>query len=388
MQRADTSYFESLPLCASFADAFDAGNYRDAPDDWIVVATDVVGSTRAIDSGRYKDVTVAGAIGLTAVANLVGSLRFPFFFGGDGMVFLLPGTLKERVLDVLADTRNTVRAVAGLELRAGVVDVVDLRRMGHELCVGRVRISDRYHQAVARGTALTVVDDMLKGRLYGPIRMAPDSGGQRADFRGFTCRWQDIPSERGRTMSLIIAEGPDAKPDALGEAQRRLIRLLDDEALAHPLTVSAQVARAAASDSEARYRSRGRGLRLMLHRIRIAIEVAAVRCLIWSGVPLRVQGKTLARVREDNVLNSDVRKMDGTLKMVLSLTGDEHDRIIAELADLRRTRGIVYGYHVSDRALMTCLIHVNHEDEVHFVDAADGGYALAARMMKQQLGLM
>jgi hypothetical protein len=45
----------------------------------------------------------------------------------------------------------------------------------------------------------------------------------------------------------------------------------------------------------------------------------------------------------------------------------------------------VYGLHISDRALMTCLVFERNGRQVHFVDGADGGYALAAKEMKQKL---
>ncbi|MEX2444037.1 MAG: DUF3095 family protein, partial [Alkalispirochaeta sp.] len=63
---------------------------------------------------------------------------------------------------------------------------------------------------------------------------------------------------------------------------------------------------------------------------------------------------------------------------------DQRRRITARLEELRREGAIRFGYHTSDRAIMTCLIHTNHNDEVHFVDSADGGYAVAARMLKSQ----
>ena len=46
---------------------------------------------------------------------------------------------------------------------------------------------------------------------------------------------------------------------------------------------------------------------------------------------------------------------------------------------------LVYGFHVSDRALMTCLVFDRDGRQVHFVDGADGGYALAAKKMKERM---
>ena len=56
-----------------------------------------------------------------------------------------------------------------------------------------------------------------------------------------------------------------------------------------------------------------------------------------------------------------------------------------ELEAMHRAGRIFYGVHVSDRALTTCMLHEGTTREVHFVDAADGGYAFAAKQLKRQL---
>jgi hypothetical protein len=80
-----------------------------------------------------------------------------------------------------------------------------------------------------------------------------------------------------------------------------------------------------------------------------------------------------------------VRKLDGTLKLTFSATTETRRTLTTELDALRDAGRIEYGIHVSDRAIMTCVIHTNHEEEVHFVDSADGGYASAARMLKARI---
>ena len=55
--------------------------------------------------------------------------------------------------------------------------------------------------------------------------------------------------------------------------------------------------------------------------------------------------------------------------------------------DERQAKGkLVYGLHASKAALMTCLIFNRQGEHVHFVDGADGGYALASAQMKEKLG--
>lgn len=46
--------------------------------------------------------------------------------------------------------------------------------------------------------------------------------------------------------------------------------------------------------------------------------------------------------------------------------------------------GIVrYGLYEQDAAIMTCIVpSIETDDHLHFLDGANGGYALAAKMMK------
>ena len=68
--------------------------------------------------------------------------------------------------------------------------------------------------------------------------------------------------------------------------------------------------------------------------------------------------------------------------MTLAISPGDRRHLVERLESLHREGAIRFGWHTSDRAIMTCLIHTNHEDEVHFVDSADGGYAAAAKMLK------
>ncbi|WP_163360471.1 DUF3095 family protein, partial [Klebsiella aerogenes] len=51
---ANDDFFDSLPVFIDFEGVADAGNYRPLPDDWILAVADIVGSTGAIEAGRYK----------------------------------------------------------------------------------------------------------------------------------------------------------------------------------------------------------------------------------------------------------------------------------------------------------------------------------------------
>jgi hypothetical protein len=82
---------------------------------------------------------------------------------------------------------------------------------------------------------------------------------------------------------------------------------------------------------------------------------------------------------------TDFRKFDDTLRMVIDVTPGERDAIAALLAGERAAGHVAYGMHESATSIMTCAIGDHRADHVHFVDGADGGYALAAKQLKAQI---
>ena len=83
------------------------------------------------------------------------------------------------------------------------------------------------------------------------------------------------------------------------------------------------------------------------------------------------------------VENSDFRKYDDGLRMVLDCT-PELERVLAERLALAASAGIArYGLHRQDAAMMTCFTpSAIRSDHVHFIDGARGGYASAATALK------
>ncbi|MCH7564206.1 MAG: DUF3095 family protein [Gemmatimonadetes bacterium] len=121
----------------------------------------------------------------------------------------------------------------------------------------------------------------------------------------------------------------------------------------------------------------------MLYPLVQRFEVIVGWILMRFGVEFR--GVQWATYKGDLVANTDFRKFDGCLRLVLA--GEEVQRRELEgyLEGLRQEGEAAYGLHVSRAALITCLIERRQGAHFHFVDAAEGGYALAARALKQSL---
>ncbi len=383
--------YSKIPPITQFADIFNHEFYYLPPESWHFVMTDVVNSTGAIEEGRYKEVNTAGSLGAMAISNILGDMQFPFVFGGDGMTYLIPGQLLDRVVEVLIDTRDMVQKVFDLKLRVGVIPLRELIRQNAQIRVARFAVSPRYTQAIIGGSGADLAETLIKDPSPANPWIVPEDAPVPgvADFSGFTCRWQDIPSRNGETISFIVrARGASAerRSEILKSVLRDVGEQFGTEERYHPLSLEGQRQSRSQFRSEARVLSgRRRGALYAFRFIAISLETTALKIIEKLRIPLHRRGKYFRDVKMDNIINSDFRKFDGTLKMVLSCSTGERKKFQRVLERRRAAGELYYGIHVSDRALLTCLIQFSSGEEVHFVDAADGGYAAAALMIKSQI---
>jgi hypothetical protein len=83
------------------------------------------------------------------------------------------------------------------------------------------------------------------------------------------------------------------------------------------------------------------------------------------------------------VENSDFRKYDDGLRMILDCTPELEAALTQRLAKAASNGIVRYGLHRQDAAMMTCFVpSVMRADHVHFIDGARGGYASAATALK------
>ena len=151
---AEDDFYKSIPVFDRFPGVIDASLYRPVPDDWVIGVSDVTGSTRAIEAGKYKSVNMAGAAVIAAVSNALVGANYPFVFGGDGASFAVPPQDGAAARDALARTRAWVRTALDLDLRVGAADVAQVRRAGYDLRVARYAASAQLSYAMFSGGGL------------------------------------------------------------------------------------------------------------------------------------------------------------------------------------------------------------------------------------------
>jgi hypothetical protein len=387
MSDDDVHFFRNLKPISDFSLITDSRLHVDIPESWFVVITDVVGSTDEVQGGRYKDVNMVGAACIAAVSNINRGIDVPYVFGGDGASFAICSTLVNEALSVLKGVAELSLKVFDLQLRVGKVSVGALQTQGHFVKCAKYQLSKDVSLAAFSGRGWDVAEKLIKNtdpqNTYLLDRNTPS---KEPDLSGLECRWNEIPSKHDCKLSIILqCLDPDSERHGsiynavLGELTRA-IGPLDGQ---HPIDAN-QMSLAWNPHKlwrEAKLRSApGDRLRYLCHLVpRLMVG--------WFLMRFKIDTRDVrwSKYLEDFLSNSDYRKYDGSLKMVLDLTLKSRDLALTILDRFERENVIVYGVHQSPSAIVTCLVTSYNGAHSHFVDGSQGGYAMAAKELKQKL---
>jgi hypothetical protein len=382
------TFYADLATVENFSDITDPGRYVAVPAEWYVVVADVKGSTEALLAGRYKQVNMVGAAVIVALLNIAGKIEIPFIFGGDGAILLIPPSLLAPAETALLGVQALARREFELDLRVGLVPVASLLAV-HPLDVAKFKVSDNYVQAMFTGGGLLHAEELVKNPATAERYAVDDDGsGAEADLSGLECRWRDIASKYGETVSLLIlaTTGLPEDDNALyREVLSEIARCYGADADHHPIALD--MLRPSFNPEtlsfEAKLRSGPRPLRRQVYLGKIWLQNLLFKLFVVGRI---VTGKTEWVLYPAMVQQTvDYKKFDDTLRMVISGTTRQRENLTRWLDGRYRAGELVYGLHTSDRAIMTCLVFERMGRQVHFVDGADGGYTLAARAMKKRL---
>ncbi len=388
---ANPRFYADLGVVGDLAESTRPENCAPLPGDWHVALCDVRNSTIAIESGSYKNVNTLGAAAITAVLNAAGDLDIPFGFEGDGCVLCVPPHLLEDTRAALSKTRQIATQSFGLDLRIGTVPMASIRSAGYEILVARYRVSEHYDQAVFSGGGMAYADTLLKDPRPDNAYLISEGTEPRGSMEGFECRWQDVPSPHGETVSLIVrALTPDAQ--LAGALYRLVIAKVDaiygSPEICHPLSVEnlsfsfdgRQMA------NEAGVRAAGTGAwGRWKWKMRMRWFAALGWVLMRFGI--RTEETDWGGYKQTLVRNSDVRKFNDGYRQILAGNRKQREQLDAWLDERFQDDELVYGIHATNRAQMTCLVFNYAGRHMHFIDGADGGLFLAAKELKKRLAM-
>ena len=378
MTTPDDSFYGGIKVFRGFGELMDPALYSPLPDDWSIGIADIVESTRAIAEARYKAVNMAGASVIAAITNALEGREFPFVFGGDGASFAVaPGDL-DRAREALAATAAWVEESLNLVMRVALVPVAAIRAQGLDVRVARFGPSANLSYAMFSGGGLGWAEAAMKRGEF-KVEKAPE--GTQPDLSGLSCRFEEIPSARGLILSVLVVPARGADPRAFRKVIEDVVALAERSPEAgRPVPAGGPPLRWPPPGVEYEARAARGGPLLMRRGVVLAIA-------LWAYVVMRF-GITVGnfvpkRYLQQVVENSDFRKFDDGLRMILDCTPELADALARRLAEAAGNGVVRYGLHRQDAAMMTCFTpSVMRSDHVHFIDGARGGYASAATSLK------
>jgi hypothetical protein len=383
-----SEFYKNLKPFDQFSEAVEDSRYQDIPDDWLIVITDIRGSTAAIEAGRYKEVNTLGATAIIGVINSLKHLTIPYVFGGDGATFSFPREYETDICKVLSMARWLAQKQFNLDLRAGVFDVGRMRLdEGLNFKVAKLKLNNEVYLAMFRGDGFHVAEERLKDpkleKVYldqlTPIPADPDC------FAGLECRWNPLTPKNGKVVSLIVISraAENERQKSYSTILAWIDKNLSDDS--RPVSQASLPLTWPPKDlyAEVRVRTAQLGfIRQTLYWIKalgtsfLAMVLLKAKVSIGSFDP----NQYLA----DLVKQSDHRKFENALKMILDCSQADALRLREFLTELHGKQQIYFGLHLSNKAIMTCLVF-SLKDHLHLIDGSDGGYASAAKELKKQI---
>ena len=377
-------FYAELPVLTDFSAVTRIERFAPLPADWHVAMCDVRDSTAAVQAGEYKRVNTVAAAAVTAVLNAAGEVDIPFIFEGDGSAFCVPPALLEDVRAALAKTRDMARGSFGLDLRVATVPAARVREAGVDILVARYQVSENYVQAVFAGGGMAWAERYMKDPASAAQCALGAEVAPRGSHEGLECRWQDLPSPHGETVSLIVRA---ARAD--GTVYRDLIgkvaEIYGSDEQCNPVTLPAlsMTLERRRLDYEAGVRAAGRGAwGRWRYRMRVRLVIVLGWVLMRFG--LKTGETDWSRYKPTLVRNSDVRKFNDVYRQILAGTAAQRAALTAWLDERYARRELAYGMHVADRAHMTCLVFDYSGRHLHFIDGADGGLFAASKAFKER----
>jgi hypothetical protein len=142
----------------------------------------------------------------------------------------------------MSETQMMCKEEFGLETRVAIVPAADIYSQNLDLKIAKIRISQKYEQAVLIGSGVEKAEYYMKSMDFTKYDLRPIAEKDfRADYSGFSCRWEDINSPKEEIMALIIKATQISFMEEIKVYQEVLCEIrgaLGDEEMYKPINTS------------------------------------------------------------------------------------------------------------------------------------------------------
>ncbi|AWH83897.1 DUF3095 domain-containing protein [Flavobacterium album] len=349
------------------------------PDDWHVVITDIKSSTQAVMTGRHEDVNLIATGSIVLVLNIAFGMDIavPFFFGGDGATFLIPGSLLSKVMQALALYRSNTLGNFNLELRTGTIPVKQIYAAGHSINITKYSSSKTFSIPVVLGGGLDYAEKIIKGDGY--LLSGHESAANELDLTGMQCRWDKIPppSDKEEIVTLlVVSRNVEHQPIAFKKVLEKMDALYGPPDKRQPISVGKLKLKTTFGRLGNEMRARLGGIKWF--RL-LSTWLITLYGFFWFSTE---RGKNYLK---SLVEMSDTLVIDGKINTVITGSAKQREALQKLLDAMESDGEIFYGLHVSSASIMSCYVRNLEDGHIHFVDGSEGGYTQAAKMLKGKL---
>ena len=353
--------------------------FKEIPEDWHVIITDIKSSTAAVNSGLHQNVNLIATGSIVTVLNIAfkANILVPFFFGGDGATFIVPSYIVDQVMKSLLKYRENTLQNFNLDLRAGIVAVEEIYKKGHKLKISRYSSSKTFSIPIVLGDGLAYAEQIIKGDDY--LLSGHDTSNDEIDLSGMQCRWDKIqpPENSEEVVTLIvIAQKCEQQAEVFSKVIHHLDKIYGNAEKRQPISVSKLIFRTS-------FNSLGQEMKHRLGKVKIFELIKSWFINIYGYIYFRTEsGK---KYLKQLVEMSDTLVIDGRINTVITGTEKQRLTLQQELDKIEKDGCILYALYVSGESIMSCYVRDLEDDHIHFVDGAEGGYTQAAAILKQKI---
>lgn len=380
-----SQFYAQLKSFSDFADLLNPVHYAEIPHDWWILITDIRGSTKAIQEGKYKQVNMLGAACITCVLNINRELDLPYVFGGDGATLLVPDLILKETLEELSKLQRLAKKSFQMELRVGAVSLSSPELTHATLKVAKYELSPGNYISQFRGSAITLAEELVKGNSPEAKILDYIEGDSNVNLKGLSCRIAPVVSKNGEMLSLLCKSKGEDGDQTLNEIIYQIRTIFNhDFRSANP---------AGLDRMNWDWPHSTLNEEVLLHRNGKPIWLQWVITFIRSFISnhslkynLKMGSFLPSKYKSEVIMNCDFKKYDETLRMVIDCTPEQISKIESLLEKYSAQKKIAYGLHRSREALITCMVFSPTQNRhTHFIDGANGGYAFAAIAFKKAL---
>jgi hypothetical protein len=380
MSATQYQFYSSLPVNnIPLGDLFIREDlFRDVPDDWHIIITDIKGSTLAVLAGGSQNVNLIATGSIVAVLNIAlkANVTVPFFFGGDGATFMVPPVILDEVMQALVLYRENTLTNFQIDLRTGTLPVKRIYDDKYKLQIAKYRVSEAFSIPVVLGNGLSYAENVIKGS-RGLLNY--EAQLNELDLTGMQCRWDKIapPENTNEVLSLlVIASDEDRQPEVFRKVMCHIDNVYGDEKKRTPISVPQLKLKTT-------FNRIGTEMRVSIGKVPFFKLIIAWLTNLYGLIFFTTRkGK---HYLEKLVEMSDTLVIDGKINTVISGTLSQRKNLQSVLEEMENNGELCYGLHVSSESVMSCYVRDLDDGHIHFVDGAEGGYTQAAKVIKAKL---